>query len=77
MGSGLIEALRHYFFLFCFVVCTTRALPVGIPRDIYSIYLDIHVYMDIYLHNGFFFSPCKMYPAIEEWLRLVTYRLFL
>jgi hypothetical protein len=44
------------FFFICFVVSTTCASPVGIPRDIYRIYLYINVCLYIYLHNSFF-SP--------------------
>ena len=46
--------VTSFFFFICFVVCTTRASPVGIPRDIYRICFHINVCMYIYLHNCLF-----------------------
>ena len=46
--------LLQSFFIICFVECTTRASPVGIPRDIYRICFYINVCMYVYLFNCLF-----------------------
>ena len=53
-GRAVVNTGVNLFFFICFVVCTTRALPVGIPRDIYRICFYINVCMYIYLHNCLF-----------------------
>ena len=50
----IIGVAEDFFFLICFVVCTTRASPVGIPWDIYRICFYVSVCMYIYFHNCLF-----------------------
>jgi hypothetical protein len=68
--------MTTYFFI-CFVVCATGASPVGISQNIYSVYLYINIFNVYWFAHLSFLSLCKMYPETEEWLRLLTYRLFL
>ena len=49
----MCNGLNRFFFI-CFIVCTTRVSPVGIPRDIYRICFYINVFMYVYLHNCLF-----------------------
>jgi hypothetical protein len=67
-------------FFICFVVFSTRASSVGIPRDIYRIYLYITI-LCIFICTIVFLHLLLLLPVRfilrQEWLRLVTYRLFL
>jgi hypothetical protein len=60
---------EQFFFIICYLVCSTRDLPVGIPRDIYSI--CFYIRFVCMLICTIVSCPFKTCPGTAEWFTFV------